>query len=498
MEEPAKYVHESAKYVHESAKYGHESAKYVLFDQVNPRQELVDDIFHAFVNLIIELLALTLAFVFFLTQQSSKAVWNILEKSTYDDQRRRLSELVSAKLDAACEISQDCCVVDKESGKSPIDMSTDASIFALNLLRDSDPSQNATSVQNTWVMRTAVIYSVFAGIILFVLFVALKLGGGKIKTNLGNIFIYNLVLLVVTFAVQIAFMYFVTLRYIPSDESRRNQLLLSNLDLVFDRARETMDTKTERPTGLLTNDKVLERIAPKETLIPNLVLVGIFVVIVLIVFGAWKTRAFQSVTFVQSIIIQALFISYTMTGMYFILKDRVIGKVEETMIQDFAQGIADKAVKLPDRGLGVQQEIRNVLATQGEGTLKADAKVKETNAAIVNKLVIALVAGSIFCLLVLVFVTRRQRQRFGAKKFLLMLAIVGLVGASTSALVEWGFGINIVSNYKPLNTGQFINYWIENVSKSMKTHSRIFCDAKRRGARKVIVPWLPISPLSME
>jgi len=472
------------------------AAEYVLFEQVNPRQELVDNIFHGFVNLIIELLALTLAFIFFLTQQSSNAVWNILEKSTYDDQRQRLSGLVTSKLEAVCEVSEDCCQPNEKDGKTLIDVTTEGSIFALNLLRDSDPALNATSTQNTWVMRTAVIYTVFAAIILFVIFVALKLGGGKIRTNLGNIFVYNLVLLVVTFAVQIVFMYFVTLKYIPSDESRRNRLLLSNLDSVFERARTNMDAKTERPKGLLTNVKVLEDIAPKETLIPNLVLVGLFLGIVVIVFGAWRIRAFQKVTFVQSIIIQALFISYTMTIMYFILKDKVIAKVEETMMRDFAQGVADKAVRLPDRGVAVQAEIRKVLQTGNSE--KADARVREINSGIVTKLVIALVVGSIVCLILLVFVTRKQRKTHGTKKFLLMLIFVGLVGASTSALVEWGFGINIVSNYKPLNSGQFTNYWIENVSKAMEEHSKLFCSVRSRWKGKIIVDWAPISPLSYE
>jgi hypothetical protein len=451
----------------------------LLKGQPSARQELVDGVFHAFVNLMIELLALTLAFIFFLTHQSSKELWRLAQSSVVDESLPTIAEVTRKQLEGVCSrlSKSDCCTGRRDIGQSPVLAATSTILSVLDSLRDPDPARNATATQNLWVMRTAVMYTAFVGVILFVLFVSLKLGGGRIRTNLGKILVYNLVLLAVTFAVQIAFMYFVTLRYIPSKASDRRRLILDNLDSAFDRASENQSKPTSPPEGLLTNPSVLQEIAPKDALMANVITVAIVICVAIVVFFTWRTRAFQRVSFFQSILAQTLFISFTMAVMYFVLKDRVLAKVEGATIRDLVQGIADKAVKLPSGGAAeVQSAIRNVLESEGveESDARADKVVDSKNNKVVTSLVVTLAVGTLVCMVLFFMTTRRLRKEHGAKA-LLMIALVGAVGATTSALVEWGFGNNVLVNYRPLNVGQFTNYWIDTASVTIKQEADDFC-----------------------
>lgn len=449
----------------------------LLKGQPSARQELVDGVFHAFVNLMIELLALTLAFIFFLTHQSSKEVWRLAQSSVVDESLPTIAEVTRKQLGDVCRrlSKSDCCA--GLPGQSPVTTATSTILAALDALRDPDPARNATSTQNLWVMRTAVMYTAFVGVILSVLFVALKLGGGRIRTNLGKILVYNLALLAVTFAVQIAFMHYVTLRYIPSKASDRRRLILGNLDSAFDRASENQSKPTSPPEGLLTSPAVLREIAPEDALMANVVTVALVICVAVVVFFTWRTRAFQRVSFFQSILAQTLFISFTMAAMYFVLKDRVLAKVEGATIRDLLQGVADKAVKLPSGGAAeVQSSIRNVLESEGaeESDARADKVVDSKNKKVVKSLVVTLAVGTLICLALFFLTTRRLRREHGARA-LLMIALVGAVGATTSALVEWGFGNNILVNYRPLNVGQFTNFWIDNASLTIEQEAEDFC-----------------------
>jgi hypothetical protein len=439
------------------------------------RQDLFDTIFHGFVNLLVELVALTMAFIFFLSKEEEKAVTQAVEFQAYEQLTPAYSGFVNGKYNEVCSAGSSCLASEVTSPDAKVypslDVASGTFMTFLRGLKEVDPDTNGAAVQNRWVLRISIILMAMGFIVFFVAYSINRLARGP-TVNLHRIVIYNIVLLVIALGLQVAFMFYITLKYVPSMPSDRLKAFRERLGVRFKEARDTKAGVSSG--GFVVEDKEL---VTQDALVSNSILIGIMVLIAGIMFLAWRTRAYQKVTFLQSLCIQTMFIGGVVVGMYFLLKKTVVPKIERRVMDDLSKHIVARAVLAEDDGLEIEQDVVSKIDETLEDSQAADEQTKARNAKLMEQLVrvMLLAAGGLLVIIVLSNMLSRKSRRQGGK-FWAALLLVGLVGASTSLLVEFGFGYNIVANFIPANAGKIFNDTLENVALSSKAHAEWYTD----------------------
>jgi hypothetical protein len=439
------------------------------------RRDLLDTIFHGFVNLLVEVVVLTLAFIFFLSREEERAVTRLVEDVSYEKLRGAFSRLLQAQYNRICATRGVCVAagIGSPGEASPPLAAAAASLgTVLRAAREPDADENAAAVQNKWALRVSIVLMAMALVVFAAVYATNRLAGGP-TVNLHRIVAYNVVLLVVALGLQVAFMLSVTLRYAPSLPSSQYRAFRERVRVRIAEARRLKRGEAEQyaplDAGLVTAD------AAATTGWLAAIVAGIAGV----VFLAWRTRAYQRVTFLQSLCVQTLFIGGVVVAMYFALKASVTPKIETRVMDDMAKQVVARMVLAEDDGAAAEAALDGAL---GEGLAdleRSDAGTLARNAELMRtlRMVLAIAAA---CLVALIAVLRfarvaRNRRRGlpsgSTRSFLLALLLVGLVGGGTSLLVEFGFGNYVLANFVPANAGKIFNDTLENVARAAEAHA---------------------------
>jgi hypothetical protein len=466
------------------------------------RTEMFSTVFHGLVNLLVELFALTAAFIFFLSAESTKAVQNQIV-STIDRPQvvGAAARAVQGLLVRACEAGREvpegealdnCC-----SPGGRVESITRALLASARALTPpAELGGDASDVQNVWVMRLAVLFCALGLLALVVAYLVTRLARGP-RIPLLRIVLYNVLLFVFAFAVQVAFMGLVTLRYVPimpSDQLRalrvaveREERNASVSTQALAAEAATLSFAAEGQGGSGGSGSTGAGVAP-ESIVPAsagtsiLVVLALIAAVAAVLFLAWRSRAFRMVSTAQGLCIQLAFIFAIMVGVYFWLSNSIGAELQASAIGETVGYIAQIARQLPtEQGpREVWAAVRASLDQRAVGIEESDRIVGRRNAEILREVrVFALVMGSAFAAVILLTaLARRQALRW---RFWVGLLLVGLVGGTTTLLVEYGFAQNVLRNYKPISAPQLTRQLVAGMSSGIERHAQWFCQDARCG-----------------
>jgi hypothetical protein len=485
-----------------------------------PRAELFSTMFHGLVNLLVELFALTAAFVFFLSAESTKAVQNQIVSGVDQPQ------VLGAAAGAVQRLFGRACALGREAATAAPTAANDCCApggavrgAAASLLAALDlaapPAElggDAADVQNLWVMRVAVLFCALGLVALGVAYLVTRLARGP-RVPLGRIVLYNVLLFVFAFGVQVAFMGMVTLRYVPILPSDQLRALRRAVEAEEALANLTSEDRAEAATTLAfqaagsapvpaagsapapaagsgsaapapasASPAAAASIVPAAAGVSAALVVAMIAAVALILFLAWKVRAFRIVSTAQGLCIQLAFIFAVMVGVYFWLSNSIGAELQEAAIRETVTYVAQIARKAPgdDVARGVWASVRASLAEREAGAEAQDRGVRERNAAILRDVrAFALVMGGAFAAVVLL--TALARRQAARPRFWLALLLVGLVGGSTTLLVEYGFAQNVLRNYRPVSAPRLARGVATALGSGVERHAQWFCEDARCG-----------------
>lgn len=441
-------------------------------DSAEPsRKDLLETVFHGFVTLLVELVALSGAFMFYLSKEAEKAVQRPVFEALYNDNRQAYVESYQDLLDSTCatasaavvgpgvtpqQTRQVCC-----SSGIP-ERTAAATKTLLGALAADDPALNDVAVQNRWVFRLAILYVGMAVVAFFVAYVTNRLAGGP-SVNIPSILRYNIFLLAIALGLQVVFMFLVTLRYVPIKPSEQWKQLRAAVNEELDRV---VDPGKPRPY-----DEDLE-VVPVPALVRNAVLVGLLILSGLAIWFAWRIKAFQTVSFAQSVVIQTLFIGIIMTSIYFTLSRSVASDAQGHAMVDIARKIAEVVRVAPDSTEEVRARVSAILDKLDAEAEDLDESVRERNAEVMAPFVrVVLIFLGVLAAALLV----SARSKLLSGRFWVALLAVGLVGGATSITVEYGFLQNVFRNFRPLNTDEIISRIATNVRQGIDAQTADYC-----------------------
>ena len=350
-------------------------------------------------------------------------------------------------------------------------------------LADPDPNNNAVAVHNVWVKRAAIILmamGLVAGLVaIFVYRTAVP--NAKDRVNLPRILALNLIIFFGTFAIQGVFMLFFTLRYIPIKPSLQLETLRDRFNV---RADEAL-LRNEQPVPTFREG---EDLIPTSALVGNGIILGMVVVVVLVVYLAWRKRAFQKVSLGQAAFMGCITVGLVIIGMYFFVQRTYAPKIVERVSDELAKAVVDKTVAaFPDKQEfeRFREWVSQTFDAQIENMQKTtNVSAEARNVRLVDSMV--KIAGAVLAVLVLYIVAiqwyrnkhlpRDRRQSWGS--FVICILLVGLVAGTTSVLVEFGFANNILTNYISTNPGKLVNNTILNMNASIEKHKEWFLDKR--------------------
>lgn len=490
------------------------------------RTELFSTVFHGLVNLLVELFALTAAFVFFLSAESTKAVQNQIVAGI--DQPQVLgaaSSAVQSVLRESCATGTtaggvalpaglDCC-----GPQGAVRAASDSLLSVIDLAAPPvELGGDAATVQNVWVMRVAVLFCALGLLVLFVAYFVTRLARGP-RVPLARIVLYNVLLFVFAFGVQVAFMGMVTLRYIPITPSQQLRALRAAVEEEERLANVTDEAAASNVTALsFAGDRAGGRageprsgeaakrqggragepsgaasasgpsvdpsaIVPPASGLSAVVLVVMIAAVGLILYLAWRARAFRLVSTAQGLCIQLAFIFAVMVGVYFWLSNSIGAELQENAIRETVGYVAQIVRKAPGDGgaaRAVWASVRASLDERGRTAEEQDRRVRLRNEGILREVrVFAAVMGGVFAAVVLL--TALARRQAAQWRFWVALLLVGLVGASTTLLVEYGFAQNVLRSYRPVSAPQLARGLAQGFSRSIERHAQWFCEDARCG-----------------
>jgi hypothetical protein len=467
------------------------------------RRDLLDTIFHGFVNLLVEVVVLTLAFIFFLSREEERAVTRLVEDVSYERLRDVYSRILQRQYNDICKTPGVCVASGVASGDGqgafpPLAAAAAALGTVLRAAKAPDADESGTAVQNKWALRVSIVLMAMALVVFFTAYATNRLAGGP-TVNLHRIVAYNVVLLVVALGLQVAFMASITLRYAPSLPSSQYRAFRERVKVRIAEARQQKAGETDgwtpseaKGSGWTPSEAKGSQYAPLDEGLVTAdaaastgYLTAIVLGIAIIIYLAWRTRAYQRVTFLQSLCVQTLFIGAVVVGMYFLLKATVTPKVETRVMDDMAKQVVSRMVLADDDGAAAEAELDAALAAGLVDLDRTDAGTLARNAELMRTLrvVLAIAAAALVALIVLLRLARVARNRRrglpsgSTGGFLAALLLVGLVGGSTSLLVEFGFGNYVLANFVPANASRIFNDTLENVAQSAEEHARWYTRA---------------------
>lgn len=379
--------------------------------------------------------------------------------------------------------AEDSLADEVASGSASVELRTRILQRIILSIADPDPNNNAVATHNIWVKRAAIILMSMAILATLIAILVYRTAQpqAKDRVNLPRILALNLIIFVGTFVIQAVFMVFFTLRYIPIKPS----LQLETLRDRFNARAEEAIRRNEQPIPTFREG---EDIIPTSALVGNGIVMGIVVVIVLVVYLAWKKRAFQKVSLIQAALMGCITVGIVIIGMYFFIQQTYAPRIIERVSDELAKGVVDKTVAtLPEkqeferfrqwingtfdasiadmqRGTNVRAEINNA---------KLFGETRNIAGLVILGLVLYIVATQWY---------RRKVMGAGRKQswssFFVAILLVGLVAGTTSVLVEFGFANNILANYISTNPGKLINNTVVNLNASIDKHKEWFLQRK--------------------
>jgi hypothetical protein len=447
------------------------------------RQELLETVFHGFVTLLVELVALACAFIFYLSREAQRALERPVLNAVYNDNRDLFAGAYHAALRDVCEAAEGplpllaaqrplpdapppavpsaCCAAGIP------DAAASVARTLLRAIEEPDPRRNDTATQNRWVFRTTLLYVGMAVVAFVVAYAVNRLAGGP-RVNIPSIVRYNVVLLAIALGLQVAFMFLVTLRYVPIKPSEQWVQLRAALDGELDRAAGKAGG--EEGTAAAGDEDL--QVVPTPALWRNAVLVAFLALTAAAVWFAWRSKAFQSVTFAQSVVVQSFFIGAIMTGMYFTLSQSVARDVQGVSMASVARSIAAPVRGDAEAAEALRREAAGVLDGLDREAAAMDEAVRRRNAEVLHPFLRIAVA---FVAVLLVVLAVSTGGRLLTRKFWVALLAVGMVGGATSITVEFGFLQNVFRNFRPLNAGRLVNKVAARAAESVGEHSRWYC-----------------------
>lgn len=468
------------------------------------RRELLETVFHGFVTLLVELVALAAAFIFYLSKEARRAIERPVLDGVYNDQRSALAQSFNQALNMACEppepptempaaaaVRQPAAAVRQPAVPGPAgEVTGQADAAAAGALRsaccaagvpaavaetvasvirlaeDPYPERSETASQNRWVFRLAILYVGMAVVAFFVAYAINRLAGGP-SVNIPSIVRYNVFLLAVALGLQVAFMFAITLRYIPIMPSLQWKQLRSAVNRELDRV-----SSPEPAQAVADADDEDLQVVPTNALWRNLWLVGFLLLAAASVWFAWRLKAFTQITFTQSVCIQSFFIAIIMTTMYFTLSRSVASDAQDSAMSSIARRLA-VSIKDSDAAVAAARSQLNRTLDELDATAAdLDERVRQLNAKTLRPFT-TFAAVFVGALLLIVLATARRKALSG--RFWVALLAVGLVGASTSVTVEYGFLQNVFRSYRPLDVSAVLNSAGSSARQSTQRHAEWFC-----------------------
>jgi hypothetical protein len=213
-------------------------------------------------------------------------------------------------------------------------------------------------------------------------------------------------------------------------------------------------------------------------------------VVAAILFLAWRARAFRIVSTVQGLCVQLGFIFAVMVVVYFWLSGSIGAELQANAIRETVGYVSQIARKTPSGGVAgdtsqmssaaVWAAVRESLDARAENVEEQDRAVLRRNQRVTDDMrLFATVAGGLFAAVVLLTaLARRQATHW---RFWLALLLVGLVGGSTTLLVEYGFAQNVLRNYRPVSAPQLARGLAGSFAAGVERHAQWFCQDSRCG-----------------
>jgi ABC-type multidrug transport system fused ATPase/permease subunit len=424
--------------------------------------------------MLVELVALSGAFIFYLSGEARRALERPVLDALYNNNREVLAGAANELLNSACDVGNIGAalglVQNTPGTASPCcaagipDQAAAATRTLLGAMSTPDADRNEVATQNRWVFRTAILYVGMAVVAFFVAYVTNRLAGGP-QVNIPSIVRYNVFLLAVALGLQVTFMFMVTLRYVPTEASTQWRQLRAALNAELGKAAGLGGAGGPPDEDM--------QVVPRGALLRNAVLVGMLALSAVVVWFAWRKKAFQTVSFAESVAIQTFFIGVIMTAIYFTLSQSVARDIQGAGMAAVARTVAGPVRADPEAAESLRQEVNRIMDAREEEVAAVDAKVRERNAEVMRPfrwIAIGFVAS-----LVLVVIVSAGRKVL-SPRFLVALLAVGLVGGATSVTVEYGFLQNVFRNFRPLNAEKLVNRIAASSAESVVKQARWYCE----------------------
>lgn len=474
--------------------------------QGSGRKELLDSTFHGFVNLLVELVALVSAFIFYLATAASSSVQGPIVDAVYNSRRVQLSVATQRAITSGCNAGQRAIegAVDNAGGDSGVvnavigvavaagdgDFSCCASGQAaaqsaaaeavIKSSTDPKPAAAPAAVNNAWVYRTSVLFLAMGAVAFVVAYAVMRMAGGP-RANLAHIIRYNVVLLLLAIAVQVGFMVNVTLQYIPIEPSVMWTQMRDSLNRELDRAAAYSTTPLADSQGACRSSlsdvgSRAEAIFPGTSYLANALIAALVIASAASIWFAYRVRAFQRVSFLQGLCAQLLVVGIVMSTVYFSLNGPTAEHVQGRSTDMLARRVAGTLRGAPPEVIeAVRAELAGNLGEEQKSQAeRQDMAAAEKNAEVLNKFAMIAVPSVLLLLGVLFLSSGGKNLRDPG--YWKALAACALVAGSTSFLVEYGFLTNVFRHFLPLDDAAVFNCVAEAVGRSATKQSTWYCE----------------------
>lgn len=460
--------------------------------------------FNATVNIIIELLVLTILFVLFLANFATQEASRQFPSSQTPSNQSRLAGLFHDYLKADNIPSWILPISQPRPGDDPRlpaqlpqsgarALPEEKTILLRRILLDlfdPNPENNRVGTHNGWVKNVAMTLMIMSMVAVVAAWGVYRVTHPKAKdrVNVKNIFLLNFMIFIGAFVLQGVFFFFFAIRYVPIKPSLQLQTFKNSFNASLDEVL-VQNAALEGADNPAVSDPIPIAPATASNFALFSALVVMILACVLIVYAAWKKRAFSRVNVFQAGLMGTLFVGLVIMASYFFVQSQYMPQITKTVSDEFARHVVGN---LNLNGVPQQQtdELREAVNDFLSAELSRLGDV-DTRVALKNKALIsntAPVAGAVaLAILVLIVVSqvRRNRKlrkaglaRLPWRKFLVALLLVGLVAGVTSILVEFGFSTTVFRQYILINPAKVVNREVVNLNASIIKHKDWFAEKR--------------------
>lgn len=463
------------------------------------KKDLWDTAFNATVNIIIELLVLTMLFVLFLANFASREASRQFPSSQNLGNQFRLAGLFHDYLKGETipswilPISQPRLPAQPSPQSAARSLPEEKTLLLRRILLDlfdPNPENNRVGTHNRWVKNVALTLMIMSMVAVVAAWGVYRVAHPKTKdrVNVKNIFLLNLMIFVGAFVLQGVFFFFFTLRYVPIKPSLQIQTFKDS----FNASLDEVLGQNEALEGA-DNPAVSEPIPIAPATASNFALfsalVAMIVACVLIVYAAWRKRAFSRVNVFQAGLMGTLFVGLVIMASYFFVQRQYVPQMTKTVSDEFARHVVGNLNLngVPPQQTGeLREAVNDFLSAELSRLGDVDTRAASVNKALVSNTapVAGAVASAILVLIVVSQVYRNRKLRKAGlarlpwRKFLVALLLVGMVTGVTSVLVEFGFATTVFRQYILINPAKVVNREVVNMNASLIKHKDWFIERR--------------------